>query len=104
MFSRSKNPWQRYHATLHGVVFDILLFRVFVVVAGGGNNVGTRQPAVEVDVPAALGTERLRGRGGRLAADRALLVRWLGGAGARWRLSWHSASRSESESLRRRAA
>src|SRR3982075_4565616 len=83
---------------LHG------LFRVFVVVLGGGNNVGTRQPAVQIDIPAALGTKRCRGLGSGLAADRALPGRALAGAGIFWRLSWHSTSRSESESLRRRAA
>src|SRR6185437_2107872 len=48
---------------------------VFVIVLGGGNGVGIRQPAVQVDITAALGTERPRGLGGRLAADRARLGR-----------------------------
>src|SRR5712671_7686250 len=96
------------------------LIGVFVIVLGGRNGVGIRQPAVQIDIPAALGTERTRGLGGRLAADRARLCRRLDGflcgflygllgrcfapAGTRWWLSWHSTSRSESESLRRRAA
>src|SRR5712664_845852 len=33
------------------------LLRVFVVVFGGGDAVGIRQPAVQVDVPAAFGTK-----------------------------------------------
>jgi hypothetical protein len=33
-----------------------LLFRVFVVRLGG-DNVGTRQPAVQIDIPAALGAK-----------------------------------------------
>ena len=74
---------------------------VFIVVLGGGNGVGIRQPAVEVDVAAAFGTKRPRGLGGRLAADRARLR--LAGAGLVSRLSWHSTIRSGSENLRRRA-
>ena len=93
--------------------------RVFVIVLGGGNTVRIRQPAVQINIAAALGTKRTRGLGGRLAADRARLCRRLDGflcgflygllgrcfapAGTRWWLSWHSTSRSESESLRRRA-
>src|SRR3984957_7578639 len=84
------------HATLHGVVFDILLIRVLVRVRPARNDIGARQPAVQVDVAAALGTEWARGLGRRLAADRARL--WLGGslarAGGFGRISWHSASRS----------
>jgi len=96
------------------------LFRVFVVILGGGNSVGIRQPAVQIDIPATLGTERTRSLDSRLAADRARLCRRLDGflcgllygllgrclapAGTRWWFSWHSTSRSESESLRRRAA
>src|ERR1700730_1433298 len=83
---------------------DIRLSRVFVVVPGGGDAIGIRQPAVQVDVAAALGAKRLRGLGGRLAADRALPGRLLAGGGIFGRLSWHSTSRSEQENLRRRAA
>src|ERR1700684_3232725 len=100
MFLRSKNPCQRYHATLHGVVFDILLFRVLVRVVAAGHDVGAGQPAVQVDVAAALGTERARGRGGGLAADRArfCLGRSLAPARGFFRFTWHSTSRSEWES------
>ena len=34
------------------------LLRVFVLILAAGNDVGTGQPAVEVDIAAALGTER----------------------------------------------
>ncbi len=84
------------------------LIRVFVVVLGGRNSIGIRQPAIQVDIPAALGAERSRGLGSRLATDRAGLCRplrlSLAGFDLIWRLSWHSTSRSESGSPRRRAA
>ena len=81
---------------------------VFVRVLASGNGVGIRQPAVQIHVPAALRTKRTRFLLGRLAADRARLLRSLGraaaGAGVFWRLSWHSTTRIESGNLRRRAA
>ena len=89
---------------LRGEVRISRSLRVFVVILGGGNAIGIRQPAVQIDIAAALGTERLRGLGGRLAADRARLCGSLAGPGIFWRLSWHSTSRSGSENLRRRAA
>ena len=90
---------------------------VFVVIFAG-NDVGIRQPAVQIDIPAAPGTKRKRSLPGRLAADRARLSlagllagfqagfpgRFPARPGTDWRLSWHSASRSESGSLRHRAA
>src|ERR1700733_10694996 len=50
----------------------------FVVVLGGGDGVGIRQPAVQIDIPAAFGTKRARSLGRGLAADRAGLGRSLG--------------------------
>jgi len=38
-----------------------------VLVLVAGDRVGIRQPAVQVDIPAALGAERLGGLGGRFA-------------------------------------
>lgn len=90
--------------SVHGVVFDILLIRVFVGVRPAWNDVGAGQPAVQVDVAAALGAERFRGIIRRLAADRALLRGPLAGDGRFGRISWHSTSRIGSESPRRRAA
>src|SRR5450432_1307440 len=49
----------RRSATLHGVVFDILLIRVLIRFRPARNDVGVRQPAVQVDVAAALGAKRL---------------------------------------------
>src|SRR6266566_5760262 len=96
----------RGHASLENA-----LLGVFIVVLGGGNGIGIRQPAVQIDVPAALGAERTRRLGGRLAADRARFWGALSGflplspAGrGTGRLSWHSTSRSGSENLRHRAA
>ena len=95
-------------ATLHGVVFGILLIRVLVRFRPAGDDIRARQPAVQVDVAAALGTEGVRGRGRGLAADRARFCRSLAGpfrrACARFRLSWHSASRSGSGNPRRPTA
>src|ERR1700754_624733 len=73
---------------------DMRSIRVFVVVPGGGNLGGIRQPPVQIDIPAALGAKRLRGLGGGFAADRARLCG----------PSWHSTSRTGSENLHRRAA
>ena len=50
---------------------------IFVGFVAAGNGVRIREPPVEIDVPASLGTERARGRGGRLTADRARLLRPL---------------------------
>jgi hypothetical protein len=36
----------------------LVLLRVFVVVLLAGNGIGAGQPAVQVDVPAALGAKR----------------------------------------------
>src|SRR5687768_8796376 len=58
--------------TVHGVVFDILLIGVLVGLGTARNDVGAGQPAVQVDVAAALGAERFGGIIRRLAADRAL--------------------------------
>ena len=80
-----------------------ILIGVFVFVLAARDRIGIRQPAVQVDIPAALRTEWLGSVGGRLAADRAWLCAGLARAGIGWRLSWHSASRSEPETLRRRA-
>src|ERR1017187_179058 len=91
-------------ATLHGVVFDILLIRVLIRFRPARNDVGAGQPAVQIDVTAAFGAKGFRRLGGRLAADRALLRSPPARAGAPWWLSWHSTSRSELENLRRRAA
>ena len=92
----------RGHASLENA-----LVRVFVILLAARNDVGVRQPTVQVDIPAALGTERARGFDRRLAADRARFCGSLGStfgrSGIFWWLSWHSATRSESGNLRRRA-
>ena len=72
-----------------GVVFDILLIGLFVGLRPAWNHVGARQPAVQVDVAAALGAERFGGLMGRLAADRALLCCPRAGSARFGRLSWH---------------
>ena len=77
---------------------------VLVVLIRSRNGVGIRQPAVQIDIPAALGAEGARGLAGRLAADRARFCDPLAGTGMSWCLSWHSASRNVSENPRRRAA
>ena len=82
------------------------LFGVFLVVFGRRHDVGIRQPAVQVDIPTALGTERARGHTCRLAANRTGLCGGLVGLAAPGMLrglSRHSTNRSESENLRRRA-
>src|SRR3954447_6351764 len=83
------------------------LLRVVVLPLARGDGAGVRQPAVQVDVPAALGTERTRTFAGRLAANRAAFPGFAGGllawSGRVKRLSWHSTTRTESENLRRRA-
>ena len=76
----------------------------FLIVLAAGDRVGIRQPAVQVDLPAALRTEGPGGLNGRFAADRARPGAALAGTGLGWRLSWHSTSRSEPETLRRREA
>ena len=68
-----------------------------------GNDVGAGQPAVQIDVAAARGTERQLGFAAGLpqtgqAFGLARRGRIFG------RLNWHSTSRSGSENLRRRAA
>src|SRR3982751_72462 len=49
------------------------LIRVVVLPLARGDGVRVRQPAVQVNVPAALGTERTRTFAGRLRANRAAL-------------------------------
>ena len=44
-------------ATANYRAIRIDLFRVFIVVLGSGDTIGFRQPAVEVDIAAALGTK-----------------------------------------------
>src|SRR4051794_37761326 len=70
-----------------------------VVVFLARYRIGVGQPAIEIDVAAALGAERLRGLGCRLATDRARLCLELA-----WRASLHSTNRNGSENPRRRAA
>src|SRR5438552_15072818 len=85
------------------------LFPLLRVVLGRRDDIGTTEPAVQVDIPAARRAERARGLRGRLAADRAGLELelelglWLGlrfaaGAGPAglFRRRQHSASRSGS--------
>ncbi len=80
--------------------------RVVRLVVAGRNHVGTREPAVQVDIPAARGAERPRVLGGRLAADRAGLGLSPPGDrhGFRVRWRWHSTTRSGSGSPRPPAA
>jgi len=64
------------------------LFGVFGVQGAAGDDVVAGEPAVQVDVAAAGGAERERGRVGGLAAFRAGFWRRLA-AGLLRRVSWH---------------
>ena len=80
------------------------LLAVFVLVLASGDCVGTGEPAVQIDITTAIRAERPRCLGRRLAADRARFgAAGLVGRRIGWRLSWHSASQSGPETLRRRA-
>src|SRR3954454_5471857 len=80
---------------------------VFVGFVAAGNGIRIREPAVEIDIPAALGTEWAGRLDGGLAADRARLFRSLRRAGAVasifGRVRRHSTNQSEPENLRRQA-
>src|ERR1700755_1227020 len=73
------------------------LFGVFIGFRLAGYHVGAGQPAVEVDVAAAFGTERLGVLDRRFPADRAFSGACLAGSAVFGRLSRHSTSRIESE-------
>jgi hypothetical protein len=76
--SRPRQTMKRLEACRPGTT---PLFRVFLLALAGGNSVGAGQPAVQIDVAAAFGAERRRGRDRRLAADRAWFGSLAGSAG-----------------------
>ena len=88
----------------HIEIKQISLIVIVVLVRASGDRVRTRQPAIEVDIPAAERTEGTVLFYGRLAADRARLRRRCAGGRLGGRPSWHSTSRSGSETLHRRGA
>jgi len=105
---RAASPGAATLRSLRQIAAKTRLIGVFVGLGSAGDDVGAGQPAVQIDVAAAVGTERFCRLGRGPAADRASLCGRLARAGGRaglfWCLSWHSTSRTAPENPRRRAA